>query len=108
VIPVETPAQRAQADERRYDRGRDAVRDQLTDAREARAIAAAERQAEAQRIANEKLTEDQGKAGGYAIQGRAGAFARALSGSYSGVVGLPLFETAGLLESFGLRVRSAP
>ena len=52
--------------------------------------------------------EGVGKAGGYAIQGRAGAFARALSGSYSGVVGLPLFETAGLLESFGLRVRTAP
>ena len=64
--PMETPAQRAQAEERQYDRGRDIVRDQLTDAREARAIAAAERQAEAQQITNEKLTEDQGKAGGYA------------------------------------------
>ncbi len=42
--------------------------------------------------------EWQGKAGGYAIQGRAAAFVRALSGSYSGVVGLPLHETAQLLK----------
>lgn len=41
--------------------------------------------------------EWQGKAGGYAVQGRAAAFVRFLSGSYSNVVGLPLFETAGLL-----------
>lgn len=39
-----------------------------------------------------------GKAGGYAIQGRAAAFVRFLSGSYSNVVGLPLFETAALLD----------
>ena len=39
-----------------------------------------------------------GKAGGYAIQGRAAGFIRLLSGSYSGVVGLPLFETAQLLR----------
>jgi len=39
-----------------------------------------------------------GKAGGYAMQGHAAAFIRALSGSYSGVVGLPLFETAQLLN----------
>jgi septum formation protein len=42
-----------------------------------------------------------GKAGGYAIQGRAGAFVRFLSGSYSNVVGLPLFETAQLLRGAG-------
>jgi septum formation protein len=42
-----------------------------------------------------------GKAGGYAIQGRAARFVRALSGSYSNVVGLPLFETAQLLEGLG-------
>ena len=42
------------------------------------------------------------KAGAYAIQGRAGAFVRHLSGSYTGVVGLPLYETVELLESFGL------
>jgi septum formation protein len=42
------------------------------------------------------------KAGAYAIQGRAGAFVRHLSGSYTGVMGLPLSETVELLESFGL------
>jgi septum formation protein len=41
--------------------------------------------------------EWQGKAGAYAIQGRAGAFIRRIEGSYSGVMGLPLFETAALL-----------
>ena len=45
--------------------------------------------------------EWQGKAGGYAVQGRAAAFVRFLSGSYSGVVGLPLFETAQLLRGLG-------
>lgn len=48
--------------------------------------------------------EWQGKAGGYAIQGRAEAFVRALSGSYSNVVGLPLFETANLLRGLGYPV----
>jgi septum formation protein len=41
-----------------------------------------------------------GKAGGYAIQGRAAAFIEYLSGSYSGVMGLPLFETSRLLRGF--------
>jgi septum formation protein len=41
-----------------------------------------------------------GKAGGYAVQGRAGRFIVSISGSYSAVVGLPLYETANLLESF--------
>ncbi len=45
-----------------------------------------------------------GKAGGYAIQGRAASFVRLLSGSYSGVVGLPLFETAQLLRGRGYLV----
>ena len=45
--------------------------------------------------------EGEGKAGGYAIQGRAAGFVRFLSGSYSGVVGLPLFETAQLLRGQG-------
>jgi septum formation protein len=45
--------------------------------------------------------EWRGKAGGYAIQGYAAAFVRSLSGSYSGVVGLPLFETAQLLKGRG-------
>jgi septum formation protein len=41
------------------------------------------------------------KAGGYGIQGRAAAFIADLRGSYSGVMGLPLFETAELLREFG-------
>lgn len=45
--------------------------------------------------------ECHGKAGGYAIQGGAERFVRHLSGSYSGVVGLPLYETAALLRQFG-------
>ncbi len=47
--------------------------------------------------------EGMGKAGGYAIQGRAEGFVRFLSGSYSGVVGLPLFETRALLLSAGIQ-----
>ena len=46
--------------------------------------------------------EGMGKAGGYAIQGRAEAFVRFLSGSHSAVVGLPLFETRTLLIAAGL------
>ncbi len=45
--------------------------------------------------------EWEGKAGGYAIQGYAAAFVRQITGSYSGVVGLPLFETAQLLRGRG-------
>jgi septum formation protein len=45
--------------------------------------------------------EWQGNAGGYAIQGQAAAHIRWLAGSYSGVVGLPLFETAQLLRGLG-------
>ena len=41
------------------------------------------------------------KAGGYAIQGYAGAFIEHISGSYSGVMGLPLFETVQMLQRFG-------
>lgn len=41
------------------------------------------------------------KAGAYGIQGRAGVFVKRLEGSYSGVVGLPLYETAQILISFG-------
>jgi septum formation protein len=52
-------------------------------------------------------TEDwRGKAGGYAIQGPAGAFIPWISGSFTGIVGLPLCETANLLQSAGLRVWS--
>jgi septum formation protein len=46
--------------------------------------------------------EWQGKAGGYGIQGRAGAFIHHLSGSYSGVVGLPVYETRNLLMAAGI------
>ena len=42
--------------------------------------------------------EPHDKAGGYAIQGRAAVFVADLRGSYSGVMGLPLYETAALLE----------
>ncbi len=56
---------------------------------------------EAQMRAYLACGEWRGKAGGYAIQGRAASFVRALSGSYSGVVGLPLFETAQLLRGRG-------
>ena len=48
--------------------------------------------------------EWRGKAGAYAIQGRAEAFVRDLNGSYSGVVGLPLYETVHLLEGAGYPV----
>nr|WP_026870678.1 Maf family nucleotide pyrophosphatase [Inquilinus limosus] len=47
--------------------------------------------------------EGRGKAGGYAIQGRAAALIRAIEGSYSNIVGLPLFETSQLLRGAGYR-----
>lgn len=46
--------------------------------------------------------ESHDKAGGYAIQGRAAVFITHLAGSYSGVMGLPLYETASLLQEFGI------
>lgn len=52
--------------------------------------------------------EWQGKAGGYAIQGRAAAFISSIVGSYSNIVGLPLFETANLLQGAGLRPDGEP
>jgi septum formation protein len=51
--------------------------------------------------------EWRGKAGGYAIQGRAEAFVRYLAGSHSGVVGLPLHETLALLEGVGYPIHKA-
>ncbi len=51
-----------------------------------------------------KSEEWRGKAGGYAIQGRAAVFVRYLAGSHSGVVGLPLHETLTLLEGAGFPV----
>jgi septum formation protein len=44
------------------------------------------------------------KAGAYAVQGRAAAFVRRISGSYSGIMGLPLAEAAELLQRFGIEV----
>jgi septum formation protein len=48
--------------------------------------------------------EPQDKAGAYAVQGIGGIFVESISGSYSGVVGLPVFETAALLANAGLAV----
>ncbi|MFZ4551218.1 MAG: Maf family protein [Aquabacterium sp.] len=45
--------------------------------------------------------EPMGKAGAYAIQGRSGAWTERIDGSYSGIMGLPLFETAELLKPLG-------
>jgi septum formation protein len=44
------------------------------------------------------------KAGGYAVQGQAALFIRHIAGSYSGIMGLPLFETGQLLEQAGLHI----
>jgi len=67
-------------------------------------VVAFARLAPAQLDAYAACSEGVGKAGGYAIQGRAAGFARFLSGSYSGVVGLPLFEVAQLLRGRGYPV----
>ena len=48
--------------------------------------------------------EPMGKAGAYAVQGRAAAFIAHISGSYSGIMGLPMFEAAQLLRSVGIKV----
>ncbi len=48
--------------------------------------------------------EPLGKAGGYAIQGLAACFVRRIEGSYSGIMGLPLFETATLLRRAGMQL----
>ncbi len=48
--------------------------------------------------------EPQGKAGAYAIQGYGAIFVAGIEGSYTGVMGLPLFETAGMLRAAGIRV----
>ena len=48
--------------------------------------------------------EPLGKAGAYAVQGRAASFISHISGSYSGIMGLPLFETVQLLRSFGFKL----
>jgi septum formation protein len=48
--------------------------------------------------------EPMGKAGAYAVQGRAAAYISHMSGSYSGIMGLPMFQTAQLLSTFGFKV----
>ncbi len=67
-------------------------------------VVAFSRLAPAQLDAYATCEEGVGKAGGYAIQGRAAGFVRFMSGSYSGVVGLPLFEVAQLLRGRGYNV----
>lgn len=52
--------------------------------------------------------EPMGKAGAYGIQGRAAAHVQYLHGSYSGIMGLPLFETAEMLRELGWGCRSQP
>lgn len=47
--------------------------------------------------------EGEGKAGGYAIQGGAAAFIKRISGSYTSIVGLPLYEAVSMLEGLGWR-----
>ncbi len=47
--------------------------------------------------------EPEGKAGGYAIQGKAAVFIEKIEGSYSGVMGLPLFELSELIKGFGIQ-----
>jgi septum formation protein len=71
-------------------------------------VVAFSRLTEPQKIAWLALGEWDGKAGGYAINGVAAAFVRFLSGSFSGVVGLPLFETAQMLRGFGWPVPWPP
>ncbi len=48
--------------------------------------------------------EPLGKAGAYAVQGRAAQYIAHISGSYSGIMGLPMFETAQLLRTLGLKI----
>jgi septum formation protein len=61
-----------------------------------------------ERAAYCRSAEPLDKAGGYGIQGRAAMFIERLAGSYSGVVGLPLFETAALLARCGVALWVAP
>ena len=48
--------------------------------------------------------EPMGKAGAYAVQGRAAAYITHIVGSYSGIMGLPMYETAELLRAYGFRI----
>ena len=78
----------------------------VSPAREAQAVSVSEvtfaELTDAQIAAYVATGEPMGKAGGYAIQGGAGMFISRLSGSYSGVMGLPLYETACLLREMDL------
>jgi septum formation protein len=49
-----------------------------------------------------------GKAGAYAIQGKASSMISSIKGSYSGIMGLPVFEVSQMLRSFGLEVLQTP
>ena len=49
-------------------------------------------------------SEPYDKAGGYAVQGLAAAFIERIEGSYSGIMGLPVFETVQLLKKFDIRL----
>jgi nucleoside triphosphate pyrophosphatase len=70
-------------------------------ARLSESVVAFARLTEAQKTAWLALGQWEGKAGGYAIDEAAASFTRFLSGSFSSVVGLPLFETAQMLRGFG-------
>jgi septum formation protein len=72
-------------------------------AREVRTAVAFKRLSQAEIDAYIACGEWAGKAGGYAIQGRAALFVAAINGSYPNVVGLPLFEAARLLDGLGYR-----
>lgn len=57
---------------------------------------------DAEMLAYWNTGEPRGKAGAYAVQGLGGMFVKRVEGSYTGVVGLPVFETAELLRQFGV------
>lgn len=80
----------------------------VIDANEQQRTRAATSQVKFKRLSDEEIAayaasgEGIGKAGGYAIQGRAAGLIDFLAGSHSGVVGLPLFETRALLKAAGI------
>ena len=59
---------------------------------------------EAQIAAYVASGEPMGKAGSYGVQGRAAAYIAKINGSYSGIMGLPVFETANLLRAAGFAI----
>ena len=73
-------------------------RDQLLNLSRVTFAPITERQIRAYAASGEPL----GKAGAYGVQGQAAAFIQRIAGSYSGIMGLPLFETARLLRAFGV------